>query len=92
MTQTIDALASGLTVFAISDTEWKISDATRPECDGFALLAFVERVGSRYEVTELAKPWRRTYSSSLSAAIDTLARVRETRRTHGELKLRPSSE
>ena len=69
MTQTIDPTLTRLTVFALSDTEWRISDATRPESDGLALLAFVQRVGSLYEVTELAKPSRRTYFTSLSAAV-----------------------
>jgi hypothetical protein len=73
MTHTIDPTVTGLTVFPLSDTEWRISDAARPECDGLALLAFVERVGSLYEVTELAKPWRRTYFSSLSAAVEMLS-------------------
>jgi hypothetical protein len=73
MTQTIDPALTGLTVFALSDTEWRISDATRPESDGLALLAFVQRVGSLYEVTELANPSRRTYFSSLSAAVGMLS-------------------
>jgi hypothetical protein len=79
MTQTIDPTLTRLTVFALSDTEWRISDATRPESDGLALLAFVQRVGSLYEVTELAKPSRRTYFTSLSAAVGMLSlATRET--------------
>jgi hypothetical protein len=73
MTQTIDPTLTRLTVFALSDTEWRISDATRPESDGLALLAFIQRIGSLYEVTELAKPSRRTYFRSLSAAVGMLS-------------------
>ena len=79
MTQTIGTGLPGLAVFALSNTQWRISDATRPESDGLALLAFVEQVGSLYEVTELAKPSRRTYFSSLSAALDSQRRAEPLR-------------
>lgn len=83
MTQTMDPTVNGLEVVALSDTEWRISDAARPECDGLALVAFVQRVGSLYEVTELAKPSRRTYFDSLPAAVDMLSPVTGMRKQPG---------
>jgi hypothetical protein len=73
MAQMTDSAVTGLTVFALSDTEWRISDAARPESDGLAVLAFVELVDSLYEVTELERPWRRTYFSSLTAVVEMLS-------------------
>jgi hypothetical protein len=72
-------MASGdVEVIAISRDEWRISDPSKPEHDGLSLLGFVQRVENAFEVTEMHRPFVRTYVESFHAAIQALsARVRD---------------
>lgn len=59
---------------AISPTQWRVSDATKDESDGMALLGFVERINqNKFEVTTLGRPCDSTYLPSFKAALDSLA-------------------
>lgn len=76
MVEEIEALPSvrDIRIIPISDHEWRISDIRRNESDGMALLGFVERVGDRYEVTELGARPVRVYRDTLAAATNYLAK------------------
>jgi len=63
---------SSVEVIAISEREWRISDPTKSERDGLALLGFVELVDSTYEVTVLGEPGRRYYFSSFEESVRAL--------------------
>jgi len=67
---------SPVEVIAISEREWRISDPTKVERDGLALLGFVELVGATYEVTVLGEPGRRYYFGSLEESVRELAQRR----------------
>ena len=60
-------------VIAISEREWRVSDPTKVERDGLALLGFVELVGTTYEVTVLGEPRRRQYFGSLEESVSALS-------------------
>ena len=60
-------------VIALSDREWRVSDPTKVERDGMALLGFVELVEATYEVTVLGEPRRRLYFGSFEESVHALA-------------------
>jgi hypothetical protein len=72
--------ASPIEVISISSKEWRVSDPTLIECDGKALLGFVEQVGPRYEVTALCDPRERTSCETFDEALRELVERSEIRR------------
>ena len=75
-----------LKVISLSETEWRVSDATCDECDGLGLLGFVERVGDSYEVTRLGHPHERTSLPSLRRALDELTPPKRASRSDSGIK------
>jgi hypothetical protein len=70
------SVTEDLVVLAISRTQWRVSDATKDECDGLALLGFIEQDDDKFEVTTLGKSCDRTYLPSFNAALDRLSQSR----------------
>lgn len=67
------SLDQAVEVIAISEREWRVSDPTKVERDGMALLGFVELVDTTYEVTVIGEPRRRLYYASLEESVLALA-------------------
>lgn len=61
-------------VIALSPREWRVSDPTKVERDGRALIGFVEHVGAQYEVTALCDPRKRTRCRTFNDALNELMR------------------
>jgi len=62
-----------LEVTELSPTEWRVSDAARPEGDPAGLLGFIQRIGAAYEVTNLCRLRERSYFSSFDRATASLS-------------------
>jgi hypothetical protein len=76
MTNTVPVShTTGLAVFALSDTEWRISDPSRHPDDARSLLGFVQRTNTMYEVTVIGRPRERHYSESFDGALQHLSGI-----------------
>jgi hypothetical protein len=73
--------SAGITAVPLSDREWRVTDDRLALGDGLAVMAFVEKVGERFEVTELGDPVRFDFFGSLEAALECLAAKRARQRT-----------
>lgn len=69
------AMSDKIEVLPLSDHEWRVSDLSKPERDGLALLGFIQTIGTLFEVTAISSPLERDYFGSLDAAVSRLSSV-----------------
>lgn len=67
---------AGITAVPLSDREWRVTDDRLALGDGLAVMAFIEKVGDRFEVTEFADPVRFRFFGTFDAALESLASKR----------------
>ncbi|BDZ46905.1 hypothetical protein [Naasia aerilata] len=72
---------AGITALPLSDREWRVTDDRLDLDDGLAVVAFIEKAGDRFEVTELGDPVRFDFFGSLDAALGSLAAKRAQQHT-----------
>ena len=63
-------------VLSVSDTEWRIRDASQPPSDVTSLLGFVSVIGETYEVMYMGQPRMRRYFANFDDALSDLLRAR----------------
>lgn len=67
----------GVEVIELSPTEWRVSDARRPDNgDGLSLIGFIQQTEAGFETTELGAPRRRNRFPTFPEALTTLSQRR----------------
>lgn len=73
MAQSHDTIHHGLELSALSSTEWRVTDRHLPPSDAGSLVAFVEKIGSSYELMRFGDPIEFGSFATLDALVDHLA-------------------
>jgi hypothetical protein len=77
----LGSASAGITALPLSDREWRVTDDRLALGDGRAVIAFIERVGERFEVTEFADPVRFDFFGTFDAALRSLTAARAPERS-----------
>jgi hypothetical protein len=67
----------GVEVIELSPTQWRVSDARRPDYgDGLSLIGFIRQTEAGFETTEPGPPRRRNRFPTFPEALTTLSQRR----------------